>query len=235
MTFSVISLFPEVIESAMNSSITGRAIRSGLISLDCIDLKEFSTNSYGSVDDYTYGGGAGMLMQCEPVYRAYMHLTQKGQADGSRVIYTTPQGRVFNQEIAKELACEKDLIIICGHYEGLDQRLIDEIVTDEISIGDYVLTGGELPALVIMDSVSRLIPGVLGNKNSPDEESFGSELLEYPQYTRPKEWHGRLVPDILLSGDHARVGRWRQKAAIERTRSRRPELYQKWLARRGIY
>ena len=250
MTFHVITLFPEMIESAFSGSITGRAMDKGLITLDTISLRAFSQNSYGSVDDYTYGGGAGMLISCEPVWLAYEEAVSRIEAGAdeetppgsafreerkTRVIFTTPAGRVFNEKMAEELSKEKDLIILCGHYEGIDQRVTDRIVTDEISIGDYVLTGGELPALVIMDAVSRRIPGVLNNDESKDTESFEEGLLEYPQYTRPCEWKGMKVPDILLSGDHAAVDRWRHHEALKRTGEKRPDLLEKWLEKRGIY
>ncbi len=248
MNFHVITLFPEMIENALSWSVTGRALSQGIISLDTIALRAFSTNSYGSVDDYTYGGGAGMLIACEPVWNAYQEAVsrvnavryeEEGEATASdkrvRLIYTSPGGRLFDERKAEELSKEDDLIILCGHYEGIDQRVLDRIVTDEISIGDYVLTGGELPALVIMDAVCRRIPGVLNNESSSETESFENGLLEYAQYTRPAEWKGVKVPEVLLSGDHAAVERWRLDSSIERTRKRRPELLEEWFEKRGIY
>ncbi len=248
MNFHVITLFPEMIENAMSCSITGRALSQGFICLDTISLRAFSTNSYGSVDDYTYGGGAGMLISCEPVWGAYQEalsrIDEAGREEETgtelperkvRLIYTAPGGEVFNEKKAEELSKEEDLIILCGHYEGVDQRVLDRIVTDEISIGDYVLTGGELPALVIMDAVCRRIPGVLNNDASPETESFENGLLEYAQYTRPAEWKGVGVPEVLLSGDHAAVEKWRLESSIERTKVRRPELLKEWFERRGIY
>lgn len=237
MHFQVITLFPEMIESAMNTSIIGRAVGNGIIKLDTVNLKEFSQNSYGSVDDYTYGGGAGMLMQCEPVFQAYQAAMAKVENSKRppRVVYTTPQGKVFDEKTAADLAQEDDVIFLCGHYEGIDERVLEEIVTDNLSIGDYVLTGGELPSLVMMDAVSRLVDGVLNNKESAQTESFNNGLLEYPQYTRPKEWHEKTVPDILLSGDHRKIEKWRMQQAIKRTAERRPDLYAEWLEQRGIY
>jgi len=248
MQYSVITLFPEMIENAMSHSIMGRAIEKGLLSLNTVSLRAFSQNSYGSVDDYTYGGGAGMLIGCEPVWLAYQEALSRTErifdeeAEGDRreekrvrVIYTSPAGRVFNEAMAEEFSREEALIILCGHYEGIDQRVLDRIVTDEISIGDYVLTGGELPALVIMDAVSRRIPGVLNNEDSAGSESFENGLLEYPQYTRPAEWRGEAVPEILLSGDHAAVDAWRLTEAKKRTGKSRPELLEKWYRNRGIF
>jgi tRNA (guanine37-N1)-methyltransferase len=183
------------------------------------------------VDDYTYGGGAGMLMQAEYVYLTYQDIMSRIGSDKKvRVIYTTPQGSVFDQAKAEELSKEEELIFLCGHYEGIDERVLEEIVTDYLSIGDYILTGGELASLVMMDAVSRLIPGVLNNDESAMTESFSDGLLEYPQYTRPEEWHGKKVPEVLLSGHHANVEKWRLEQSIERTRQRRPDLYEKWKA-----
>ena len=237
-----------MIENAMSHSILGKAVDKGLLSLDTVSLRAFSQNSYGSVDDYTYGGGAGMLIACEPVWLAYQEALcrterlfdeettgESWEEKKVRVIFTSPAGRVFDETMAGELANEEALIILCGHYEGVDQRVLDRIVTDEISIGDYVLTGGELPALVIMDAVSRRIPGVLNNKDSAGTESFENGLLEYPQYTRPAKWRGESVPDILLSGDHAAVDTWRLTEAKKRTGKNRPELLEEWYRNRGIF
>ena len=237
MHFQVITLFPEMIQSAMNTSIIGRAVKNGIIGIDTVDLKKFSTNSYGSVDDYTYGGGAGMLMQCEPVYNAYLSAVERleNPEKKARVVFTTPQGKVFDEDTARSLADADDIIFLCGHYEGIDERVLEEIVTDNLSIGDYVLTGGELPSLVMMDAISRLVPGVLNNKDSAETESFNNGLLEYPQYTRPKEWHGKTVPEILLSGDHKKIGLYRAREAMKRTKERRPDLYADWLRNRGIW
>ena len=228
MRFHVLTLFPEMIEQGLGTSITGRAMEKGLVSLNAVNIRDYAANKHRKVDDYTYGGGAGMLMQAQPVYDACMAV-QNSLEKPARVIYMSPQGRTFNQEMAKELAREEDLIILCGHYEGIDERVLEEIVTDEISIGDYVLTGGELPAMVVIDTVSRLIHGVLGNGVSADTDSFMNGLLEYPQYSRPETWRGRTVPAILLSGDHAKVDRWRKEQSLKRTKERRPDLYQKYI------
>ena len=234
MNFAVLTLFPEMVRNVLMTGVTGRAIGDGIISLDTVDIRNYSQNSYNSVDDYTYGGGAGMLMQCEPVYRAYEEASKRIGSDGARVIYMTPQGSTFDQRKAEEFAKEDALIFLCGHYEGVDERVLEEIVTDNISIGDYVLTGGEIAAAAMIDSISRLIPGVLGNETSADTESFNNGLLEYPQYTRPAVWHGRAVPEVLMSGDHNKVEQYRMRESAARTAARRPDMYRKWLADRGI-
>ena len=224
MNFHVLTLFPEMIEQGMHTSIIGRAIAGGYLSIDAINIRDYAFNKHQKVDDYPYGGGAGMLMQAEPVYLAYESI-QKKLGYRPRVVYLTPQGEVFHQ--AKELAKEKDLVFLCGHYEGIDERVLDEIVTDYVSIGDYVLTGGELPAMVMMDSISRMVPGVLSNQESGETESFAENLLEYPQYSRPEEWHGQKVPPVLLSGHHANIEAWRREQSILRTAKRRPDLLKK--------
>ena len=226
MNFHVLTLFPEMIEQGMHTSIIGRAIAGGYLSIDAINIRDYAFNKHQKVDDYPYGGGAGMLMQAEPVYLAYESV-QKKLGYRPRVVYLTPQGEVFHQTMAKELAKEKDLVFLCGHYEGIDERGLDEIVTDYVSIGDYVLTGGELPAMVMMDSISRMVPGVLSNQESGETESFAENLLEYPQYSRPEEWHGQKVPPVLLSGHHANIEAWRREQSILRTAKRRPDLLKK--------
>ena len=226
MNFHVLTLFPEMIEQGMHTSIIGRAIAGGYLSIDAINIRDYAFNKHQKVDDYPYGGGAGMLMQAEPVYLAYESV-QKRLGYRPRVVYLTPQGEVFHQTMAKELAKEKDLVFLCGHYEGIDERVLDEIVTDYVSIGDYVLTGGELPAMVMMDSISRMVPGVLSNQESGETESFAENLLEYPQYSRPEEWHGQKVPPVLLSGHHANIEAWRREQSILRTAKRRPDLLKK--------
>lgn len=226
MNFHVLTLFPEMIEQGMHTSIIGRAIAGGYLSIDAINIRDYAFNKHQKVDDYPYGGGAGMLMQAEPVYLAYESV-QKKLGYRPRVVYLTPQGEVFHQTMAKELAKEKDLVFLCGHYEGIDERVLDEIVTDYVSIGDYVLTGGELPAMVMMDSISRMVPGVLSNQESGETESFVENLLEYPQYSRPEEWHGQKVPPVLLSGHHANIEAWRREQSILRTAKRRPDLLKK--------
>ena len=226
MNFHVLTLFPEMIEQGMHASIIGRAIAGGYLSIDAINIRDYAFNKHQKVDDYPYGGGAGMLMQAEPVYLAYESV-QKRLGYRPRVVYLTPQGEVIHQTMAKELAKEKDLVFLCGHYEGIDERVLDEIVTDYVSIGDYVLTGGELPAMVMMDSISRMVPGVLSNQESGETESFAENLLEYPQYSRPEEWHGQKVPPVLLSGHHANIEAWRREQSILRTAKRRPDLLKK--------
>lgn len=226
MNFHVLTLFPEMIEQGMHTSIIGRAIAGGYLSIDAINIRDYAFNKHQKVDDYPYGGGAGMLMQAEPVYLAYESV-QKKLGYRPRVVYLSPQGEVFHQTMAKELAKEKDLVFLCGHYEGIDERVLDEIVTDYVSIGDYVLTGGELPAMVMMDSISRMVPGVLSNQESGETESFAENLLEYPQYSRPEEWHGQKVPPVLLSGHHANIEAWRREQSILRTAKRRPDLLKK--------
>ncbi len=258
MNFHVLTLFPEMIEQGVNTSITGRAINNGLLSINAVNIRDYAFNKHSSVDDYPYGGGAGMLMQAEPVYLAYEavkeqidkrkqenikseEVTSTEPADCSevrnsdlqdenskkrplRVVYLSPQGDVFNQKMAEEMAQEEDLVLLCGHYEGIDERVLEEIVTDYVSIGDYVLTGGELPAMVMIDTISRLVPGVLHNDVSAEFESFQDNLLEYPQYSRPEEWRGKKVPPILLSGHHANIEKWRREQSILRTMERRPDL-----------
>lgn len=226
MKFHVLTLFPEMIEQGLSTSITGRALEQNIIGLNTVNIRDFSIEKHGKVDDYTYGGGAGMLMQAEPVYRAYKAVEEKiSDNSKKRVIYVTPQGETFTQQKAKELSRADDLIFLCGHYEGIDERVLEEVVTDYISIGDYVLTGGELAAMVMIDAIARLVPGVLHNEVSAETESFHGNLLEYPQYSRPAEWHGKKVPEVLMSGNQKNIDKWRLEKSIERTRERRPDLY----------
>lgn len=224
MKYHVMTLFPEMIDDAMNTSIIKRAMENGYISLETHNIRDYTKDKHNKVDDYPYGGGAGMLMQAQPVYDCYKAIEEKLETK-ARVIYVTPQGSVFNQAKAMELSKEKELVFLCGHYEGIDERVLEKIVTDYISIGDYVLTGGELPALVMMDSISRLVDGVLNNDDSSVTESFADGLLEYPQYSRPDEWEGMRVPDVLLSGHHKNIEKWRLEESIKRTKERRPDLY----------
>ena len=239
--FHVMTLFPDMILQGLNTSIMGRAIASGIISLETVNIRDYTLDKHKKVDDYPYGGGAGMLMQAQPVYDAYLSVEKsirerKRQTAGrTRVVYLTPLGQTFNQAMAKELAGEEDLIFLCGHYEGIDERVIEEIVTDYVSVGDYVLTGGELPAMVMIDAISRMVPGVLGNQTSGETESFGNGLLEYPQYSRPEVWMEKPVPKILLSGDHAKVEEWRLEQSLERTRRLRPDLYERWAGENQEY
>ena len=228
MRVYVMTLFPEMVESTLHTSITGRAMDEGLLELHCVNIRDFSQDKHNRVDDYPFGGGAGMVIEAQPVYDCYRHIREEIGHD-CPVIALSPKGRTFTQPIAKELAVNEDLIFLCGHYEGIDQRVLDAIVTDYISIGDYVLTGGELAACVVIDCVSRLIPGVLGNDDSASAESFENDLLEYPQYTRPEEWNGRKVPEILLSGNHRLVDEWRLEQSISRTRESRPDMLERAL------
>ena len=256
MNFHILTLFPEMVLNGLNTSIIGRAVNSGLLSIEAVNIRDYAFNKHQSVDDYPYGGGAGMLMQAEPVYLAWEAVEEKikarrelpteneaalaeqakipeqskaaeNEGKRTRVVYLSPQGNVFNQKMAEELAQEEDLILLCGHYEGIDERVLEEIVTDYVSIGDYVLTGGELPAMVMVDAISRLVPGVLHNDVSAEFESFQDNLLEYPQYSRPEEWHGKKVPPVLLSGHHANIEKWRREQSILRTYERRPDLFEK--------
>ena len=265
MHFHILTLFPEMVMDGLNTSIIGRAVNAGLLSVEAVNMRDYAFNKHQSVDDYPYGGGAGMLMQAEPVYLACeavkeriaarrseekegkeeteaanaTDVTNTASSDSSdavgeqgggkrpRVIYLSPQGKVFHQKMAEELAQEEDLIFLCGHYEGIDERVLEEVVTDYVSIGDYVLTGGELPAMVMVDAISRLVPGVLHNDVSAEFESLQDNLLEYPQYSRPEEWHGKKVPPVLLSGHHANIEKWRREQSILRTYERRPDLFEK--------
>lgn len=223
MNFHIMTLFPDMVMGGLNTSITGRAMEKGIISVEAVNIRDYAGNKHNSVDDYPYGGGAGMVMQAPPVCDCYEDLCRK-IGKRPRVIYMTPQGRVFNQKIAEELAREDDLVFLCGHYEGIDERALTSICTDYLSIGDYVLTGGELPAMVMIDCISRLVPGVLNNEVSADIESFHDNLLEYPQYTRPEEFRGMRVPEVLLSGHHKNIEEWRRRESIKRTLERRPDL-----------
>lgn len=225
MKFHVLTLFPEMIENGLNTSITGRAVSNGLLSLNAVNIRDYTIEKHKKVDDYPYGGGAGMLMQAQPVYDAHKAVCQGKKL---RTVYVTPQGSVFTQKMAEEFSKEEELVILCGHYEGIDERVLEEVVTDYVSIGDYVLTGGELPAMVMIDAISRLVPGVLNNDVSAEFESFQDDLLEYPQYSRPETWNGKKVPAILLSGHHANIEKWRLEQSIQRTKERRPDLYEKW-------
>lgn len=262
MNFHILTLFPEMVENGLKTSIIGRAVAGGLLSIEAVNIRDFAFNKHQSVDDYPYGGGAGMLMQAEPVYLAYKDIEERiqkriqnakmqnaeteeqdaevkvqnaGIQDAEtvspdkklRVVYLSPHGKTFDQKMAEELAEEEDLVLLCGHYEGIDERVLEEIVTDYVSIGDYVLTGGELPAMVMVDTISRLVPGVLHNDVSAEFESFQDNLLEYPQYSRPEEWHGKKVPPVLLSGHHANIEKWRREQSILRTYERRPDLLEK--------
>ena len=223
MNFYILTLFPEMVEGGLATSITGRAMEKGLIAAKAINIRDYSKEKHRHVDDAPYGGGAGMVMQAEPICDAYEDLCEK-IGKRPRVIYMTPQGQVFNQQIAADLAREEDLVFLCGHYEGVDERALVILEADCLSIGDYVLTGGELPAMVMIDCISRLVPGVLNNDASAEIESFHDNLLEYPQYTRPEEFKGLKVPEVLLSGHHKNIEEWRRQQSIQRTLERRPDL-----------
>lgn len=233
MKFHVMTLFPEMIENGLGTSILGKAAEKGVISYEAVNIRDYTLDKHGKVDDYPYGGGAGMLIQAQPVYDAYQAIaasfTQK-----PRTIYLTPQGRQFDQKMATELAKEKELVFVCGHYEGIDERVLEEIVTDYVSIGDYVLTGGELPVMVMIDAIARLIPGVLHNDVSAETETFHNDLLEYPQYSRPEVWQGKKVPEVLLSGNSKKINEWRLEQSIEKTKLRRPDLYAKYQQKQEI-
>lgn len=232
MRFHILTLFKDMVTDGLNTSILGRAIEKNLIETNVVDIRDYTMDKHKKVDDYPYGGGAGMLMQAQPVYDAYqavlVDISQKTDKK-PRVIYVTPRGTTFSQQMARELAQEEDLVILCGHYEGIDERVLEEIVTDYVSIGDYVLTGGELPAMVMVDCISRLVPGVLNNAESSVDESFSDGLLEYPQYSRPEVWNGKKVPDVLLSGHHANIAKWRHEQALEMTKKYRPDMYEEYV------
>lgn len=217
------TLFPEMCERVLDESIIGRSRAAGLVEINCVNIRDYSTDKHRRVDDTTYGGGTGMIMQGQPIYDCFCDLTEK---IGKRphLIYLSPQGKILNQERVKQLAQMDNIALLCGHYEGVDERVITEIVDEEISIGDFVLTGGELPALVLADSITRMLPGVLASDEAFEDESHYNSLLEYPQYTRPYEWHGMTVPDVLLTGHHANICKWRREQSLERTYKRRPDM-----------
>lgn len=245
MNIHIMTLFPEMVMGGLSTSIIGRAMEKGLLSIEAVNIRDYAYNKHQSVDDYPYGGGAGMLMQAEPVYQCYQavmerihadtkdtksmiqRMEQEGDLGRPRVLYMSPQGKTFSQKMAEELSKEDELIFLCGHYEGIDERVLEEIVTDYVSIGDYVLTGGELPAMVMVDAISRMVPGVLHNDSSAEFESFQDNLLEYPQYSRPEVWHEKKVPEILLSGHHANIEKWRREQSVIRTARNRPDLLDK--------
>lgn len=226
MQFYIMTLFPEMVMQGLSTSIIGRAVNKGLLSIEAVNIRDYAFNKHNSVDDYPYGGGAGMLMQAEPVYQCYRALEEKMNKK-PRVVYLSPQGKTFNQTMAEEFAQEEELVFLCGHYEGIDERVLEEIVTDYVSIGDYVLTGGELPAMIMVDAISRLVPGVLHNDVSAEFESFQDNLLEYPQYSRPEMWHEKKVPEVLMSGHHANIEKWRREQSVIRTAKNRPDLLEK--------
>lgn len=225
MKITILTIFPEMFDSVLNSSILGRAREQGLIDVQCVDIRPFSDRKHKNTDDYPFGGGAGMVMLAQPIMDAMAHVT--GENFHGRRIYMGPRGTTLTTAKARELAREEELVLLCGHYEGVDQRALDACIDEEISIGDYILTGGELAAMVLTDCVARFIPGVLGSAESPEEESFSDGLLEYPQYTRPRELNGMEVPEVLLSGDHARIRAWRRQESLRATKRFRPDLLEK--------
>ena len=229
MRFHILTLFPEMVMNGLLTSITGRAVKQNKIAIEATNIRDYTLDKHAKVDDYPYGGGAGMLMQAQPVYDAYQSIADKiPEGAKKRVVYVTPQGTPFTQQMAKEFAKSDDLILLCGHYEGIDERVLEEIVTDYVSIGDYVLTGGELASMVIVDAVARLVPDVLNNDQSAETESFHGNLLEYPQYSRPEVWHDKKVPQVLLSGNQKKINEWRLEQSVIRTQERRPDLYAKY-------
>ncbi len=223
MRIDIMTLFPEMCEAFLSESIIGRARRAGKVEIGCHNIRDYTEDKHNRVDDYPYGGGTGMIMQAQPIYDCYQAVRALSEAP-AHLVYLSPCGKTLNQDKVRELAEEEHLIMLCGHYEGVDQRVLDEIVDEEISIGDYVLTGGELPACVLADSICRMLPGVLANEDAYTLESHYSHLLEHPQYTRPPEWRGRAVPPVLLSGDHGKVDRWKLEESVRRTWERRPDM-----------
>ncbi|WP_311562232.1 tRNA (guanosine(37)-N1)-methyltransferase TrmD [Peptoniphilus duerdenii] len=221
MKFTTLTLFPEFIESIKGYSIIRRAIENGLISVESINIRDFAINKHGQVDDYPYGGGQGMVMMVEPVYKAI----ESVKSENSHVVFLSPQGKVLNQKLIKDLSKKEHIVLLCGHYEGIDERIIENYIDEEISIGDYVLTGGEIPAMVLIDSVSRMIDGVLASSEAYEDESHMDGLLEYPQYTRPQEFMGLKVPDVLLSGNHQEIEKYRREMSILQTKKKRPDLF----------
>ena len=229
MKINVMTLFPEIFNSYIGESMMKKAVENNILDVKVYNIRDFSENKHKKVDDYPFGGGAGMVMTPQPIFSTYKHIIEENNIENPRVIYLSPKGRTFDQNMAKSFSEEENIIFLCGHYEGIDQRIIDMIVTDEVSIGDYVLTGGELPALVMIDSISRLIPGVLNRVESFEDETFENNLLEYPQYTRPREFEGIEVPDIILSGNHGKIDQWRLEKSEELNEERRPDLWEKYV------
>jgi len=226
MKFDILTIFPEIFEAVLGSSIIGRAQESGLITVKAHNIRDYSKDKHKKTDDYPYGGGNGLVMMAQPIYDAY-HAIVKDLDYKPHCIYMSPQGKLLNQKLVEELSTHKHIILLCGHYEGVDERVLEELVDEEVSIGDYVLTGGELPAMVLVDAISRSIPGVLSNEDSYAEESHKDGLLEYPQYTRPANFMGKMVPEVLLSGHHANINKWRRLQSLIRTRERRPDMFEK--------
>lgn len=227
--YTVMTLFPEMIDHAVRTSITGRAIEAGILSVTAVNIRDYTADSHRHVDDASYGGGAGMLMQVQPIHACYRAIAGERETK-PRVIYLSPQGSCFSQRMAEELSREEELVFLCGHYEGVDERALELLEAEPVSIGDYILTGGELACLVMMDAISRLVPGVLNKEASHEIESFSDGLLEYPQYSRPENYEGMSVPEILLSGNHQKIAAWRHEMSLQRTKERRPELYEQYIS-----
>ncbi len=227
MKFTILTLFPEMVRTVLDESIIGRAQKKGHIEIETFNIRDYTVNKQKQVDDYPYGGGTGMVMQCQPIYDCFRAATN-GLEKKPHTVYMSPQGKVLTQEKVRQLATHEQIVILCGHYEGVDERILEEIVDEEISIGDYVLTGGEIPACILVDSISRMVDGVLRNEDAYQGESLYNGLLEYPQYSRPEVWNGRAVPEILLSGHHKNIETWRREMSIERTKVKRPDLYEKY-------
>ncbi len=234
MKINVMTLFPEIFNSYIGESMMKKAVDNNILAVNIYNIRDFSENKHKKVDDYPFGGGAGMVMTPQPILSTYRHIIEENKLEKPRVIYLSPKGKTFTQDMAKSLSKEDNLIFLCGHYEGIDQRVIDMIVTDELSIGDYVLTGGELPALVMIDSISRLIPGVLNKSESYEDETFEGDLLEYPQYTRPREYDGHKVPDVILSGNHQKIDQWRKEESEKLTKERRPDLWTSYIEKNSV-
>lgn len=234
MKINVMTLFPEIFNSYIGESMMKKAVDNNILAVNIYNIRNFSENKHKKVDDYPFGGGAGMVMTPQPILSTYRHIIEENKLEKPRVIYLSPKGKTFTQDMAKSLSKEDNLIFLCGHYEGIDQRVIDMIVTDELSIGDYVLTGGELPALVMIDSISRLIPGVLNKSESYEDETFEGDLLEYPQYTRPREYEGHKVPDVILSGNHQKIDQWRKEESEKLTKERRPDLWTSYIEKNPV-
>lgn len=225
MKFDILTIFPEIFDAILGSSIIGRAQEKGLVSVDAHNIRDFSKDKHKKTDDYPYGGGNGLVMLAQPIYDAYRSIVKELDYK-PHFIYMSPQGKPLDQKLVEDLSKHEHIILLCGHYEGVDERILEELVDEEISIGDYVLTGGELPAMVLVDAISRTIPGVLSNEESYEEESHKDGLLEYPQYTRPADFMGKQVPEVLLSGHHANITKWRRLQALKRTKARRPDMYE---------
>ena len=226
MKFTIMTLFPDMIHAVLDQSIIGRAQKKGAVEIEAFNIRDYTKNKQKQVDDYPYGGGSGMIMQCQPIYDCYQEII-KNSSQKPHTIFMSPQGKVLTQKRVKQLAEHEHIVILCGHYEGVDERVLEEIIDEEISIGDYVLTGGEMPACILVDSIARMVDGVLSSSEAYEGESHYNGLLEYPQYSRPEEWNGKKVPEVLLSGHHANIKKWREEMSLKRTKEKRPDLLDK--------